>query len=99
MILLDKDIVDVSNLNRQILFSHEDMGQSKVMVAAEKLKRDHLVNKKAVIEAYNLCALENWQKIVELSKEATVVFNMIDVGDHFDGAVQALCTARRIPLI
>ena len=39
------------------------------------------------VEAYNFCALSNWSKIVELSKEATVVFNMIDVGDYFDAAV------------
>jgi molybdopterin/thiamine biosynthesis adenylyltransferase len=46
-----------------------------------------------------MCALENWQKIVELSKEATVIFNMIDVGEYFDAAVQSLCLKRNIPLI
>ena len=39
------------------------------------------------VEAYNFDALTNWPKIVELSKESTVVFNMIDVGDYFDAAV------------
>lgn len=47
-----------------------------------------------VVEAYNMCALENWPKIVELSKEATVIFNMIDVGEYFDAAVQSLCFVR-----
>lgn len=43
LILLDKDVVDTHNLNRQILFSREDVGKVKVKVAEEKLKRDHIV--------------------------------------------------------
>ena len=39
------------------------------------------------VEAYDFCALKNWSKVVELSKEATVIFNMIDVGEYFDVAV------------
>ena len=33
IIMLDKDVVDVSNLNRQILFTSEDVGKPKVEVA------------------------------------------------------------------
>jgi molybdopterin/thiamine biosynthesis adenylyltransferase len=33
LILLDKDVVDVHNLNRQILFDHADVGHSKVEAA------------------------------------------------------------------
>ena len=87
MILIDKDTVDISNLNRQILFDHNDVNKSKVEVAKEKLLQSHLINKSMIVEAHNMCVLKNWQKIVELSKEATVVFNMIDVGDYFDAAV------------
>ena len=29
----------------------------------------------------------NWQTIVRLVEESTVVFNMIDVGEYFDVAV------------
>lgn len=70
-----------------MLFDHGDVNKPKVMVARDKLLRDHLINKNMVVEAYNMCALENWPKIVELSKEATVIFNMIDVGEYFDAAV------------
>ena len=69
------------------------------MVAKAKIEAEHAINKSMIVEAYHLCALENWGKIVELSKEATVVFNMIDVGDYFDAAVQSLCKVRGIPLI
>jgi molybdopterin/thiamine biosynthesis adenylyltransferase len=51
------------------------------------------------VEIYNMCALENWPKIVELAEGANVIFNMIDVGEYFDAAVQALCMKRKIPLI
>lgn len=34
-----------------------------------------------------MCALKNWAKIVSLIQKSNVVFNMIDVGDHFDLAV------------
>ena len=56
LILIDKDTVDISNLNRQMLFGHEDVGKLKVEVARDKLVRDHLVNKNTVVEAHNICA-------------------------------------------
>ena len=37
--IIDNDIVDLSNLQRQILYSSEDVGQKKVMCAKERLKR------------------------------------------------------------
>ena len=36
-ILIDADKVDVSNLNRQILFTSDDVGKEKVLVAKERL--------------------------------------------------------------
>lgn len=40
--LVDKDVVDEHNLNRQILFSKEDIGTSKVEAAYEALKKHNL---------------------------------------------------------
>ena len=36
--LIDYDVIDISNLQRQVLFSTEDIGKSKTEVASEKLK-------------------------------------------------------------
>ena len=36
-ILIDSDKVDVSNLNRQVLFTREDVGKDKVLAAKERL--------------------------------------------------------------
>lgn len=66
--MLDKDVVDTHNLNRQILFSREDVGKVKVKVAEEKLKRDHIVSDRTTVESHHMCALKNWSKIVELAK-------------------------------
>ena len=66
--MVDKDVVDVSNLNRQMLFTHEDVGKVKVEVAKDKIERDHKINKEMRVEAYNMCALKNWPKIVELAR-------------------------------
>jgi molybdopterin/thiamine biosynthesis adenylyltransferase len=41
LILIDKDVVDPSNLNRQLLFSPQHVGKPKVEVAAEILRTYH----------------------------------------------------------
>ena len=39
LILIDGDIIEESNLNRQILFDIKDLGKKKVIVAKEKLQK------------------------------------------------------------
>ncbi len=38
IILVDQDVVEVSNLNRQVLYRKEDIGRDKVYVAAKRLR-------------------------------------------------------------
>lgn len=87
--LLDRDTIDASNLNRQILFSRSDVGQSKVEVAAKHLKEMH--NLRTNIYCYHLDAVINWTSVVEIAKKCTVIFNNIDYGAVFDYAVNSLC--------
>ena len=65
IILLDKDVVDLSNLNRQILFTKEDVGQPKAETGKMRLIENHVVGKTEV-EAVHMCALKNWPTIVKL---------------------------------
>ncbi len=59
LILIDNDIIEISNLNRQILFDQNDIGKPKVDVAKYKLKAINPelkveVSKKDVSELTNL---------------------------------------------
>lgn len=95
MVLIDKDIVEAHNLNRQQLYAVADVGKKKVEAARDALLHHH--NLCTEIEAYHMDALSEWGAVVKLCKEATVVFNTIDHGDKWDYAVGALCHALQIP--
>ena len=48
---------------------------------------------------YHICALKEWQTIIKLASESTAIFNLIDVGDYFDVAVQSLALIYKTPYI
>lgn len=96
IILVDKDIVEDHNLNRQHLYNVKDIGKKKVEAAADALALTHsLVTQ---VDTFHLDALVHWHKIVELARASHCVFNTIDHGDKWDYAVGALCVALRIPV-
>ncbi|KAH3767932.1 ThiF family protein [Pelomyxa schiedti] len=95
MILLDYDVVDMTNLNRQILFSKADVGRRKVDAAADGI-RAHIVGNTEVVTMH--CnVLTNWGEVVRVARECTVLFNNIDIGGYFDYACLSLAKALRIP--
>ena len=60
--LVDDDKVDLSNLNRQILFNNTDIGKSKVVQAKRILSK---INKKIKVRTYqNRLTQENIEKIL-----------------------------------
>jgi adenylyltransferase/sulfurtransferase len=62
LFLLDYDVVDVHNLNRQLLFCHADVGKPKVD-AATKNAAFHCAGK-THIESFHGDALVHWDKVV-----------------------------------
>jgi len=100
IIILDKDVVVASNLNRQTLYGPSDVGRRKVDAACDCLRRYHVADPSATtVIPVHMDAVENWGEIVKMAKDSTVIFNLIDVGEQFDFAVMALGNALHIPVL
>jgi len=95
MYLVDFDVVDDHNLNRQTLYSRSDVGRRKVDAAAHTLNTLHSLGTEVVPLHFDV--LKEWSRVVALIQESTVVFNAIDVGTYFDVAVGSMCRRQRIP--
>ena len=65
IIIIDKDVVDVTNLNRQILFTSEDIGKTKVDIAknrANKINSDcEIIPLDLFIDESNLNILDTYK--------------------------------------
>lgn len=74
--LLDKDKVNIENLNRQIIFNPEDIGKFKVEVAKKVLKK---FNKDIKIRTYKLDLLkENKEKIKRIFSKYDLIVDCLD---------------------
>jgi len=100
IVIVDKDVVVASNLNRQTLYGPADVGRRKVDAAEDCLKRYHIADPTiTTVKALHIDAVDNWGEIVRVAKDSTVIFNLIDVGQQFDYAVLALGAALHIPVL
>jgi adenylyltransferase/sulfurtransferase len=91
--LVDADRVDLTNLQRQILFAMDDVGATKVEAAARRLETinpgpDYVCVTKRVAQ----------QELDALAAEADVV---LDCTDNFATrhAINRACVAARVPLV
>ena len=73
IILVDMDVVDPSNLNRQILHWDENVGQKKVESGAAKLRR---LNPEVRITALDVTIDD--RNVYELTKDANVIVDAMD---------------------
>lgn len=67
------------------MFTKEDVGSLKVDAAIKNAKIHNIGS--THIEGYNIDAVKQFDKIIELAKKSTFVFNMIDYGDEWDLAI------------
>lgn len=93
LILIDDGLVELSNLNRQILYTESDIGKPKVLVACERIRS---INSNIELECYNRkFDYEFGEKLVN---KADVV---VDALDNWSTRLilNELCVRYRKPLI
>ena len=79
--LIDKDVVDVTNINRQIIADSENIGKNKTDVCKERLER---INPKCYVNAYNMFFLPE--------NADSIDFSQYDyVADAIDNVTAKLC--------
>jgi len=91
--LIDNDIIQLSNLNRQILFNEKDLGKKKVDVAKAKLKA---INPKSNINT--ISTMISKKNISQYISNASLV---IDTTDNWNSMViiNEYCVKNSIPLL
>lgn len=97
IVLVDRDVVEPSNLNRQLLFGRADVGRRKVDAAADCLRRYHCAGAHTVVDTMHCDVTARWAAIVAEARASTVIFNTIDIGAQFDYAVLALARKLGVP--
>lgn len=91
--LIDFDTVSLSNLARQILFTDEDIGQPKVLVAKKQLQK---INPNAQITTFENILNEN--ELAKLIQQHDVI---VDCSDNLPtrNQLNALCFRYKVPLV
>jgi molybdopterin/thiamine biosynthesis adenylyltransferase len=95
--LCDCDLIEASNLNRQILYSISGIGQQKIERGLDNLASVHLLDSR--IEGYDFDIFKEWKRFKELLKKADFVFNALDLPELKKLAVANLCLSLKKPMI
>jgi len=91
--LIDFDVVELSDLNRQVLYCEEDMGEKKVIVAQRKLSKLN-----GTIEIIPIFAQISKENVLSMIKGAQVVLDGLD-NSATRLIVNSACVQHRIPYI
>lgn len=93
LLLADHDNVDISNLQRQILYAESDLKQAKTAAAVRRLRAvNHNVRYKKIPEKLTALSLPQWVAQADL---------VLDCSDNFATrkAVNQVCVQQQKPLI
>lgn len=94
LILVDKDIIDITNLNRQLMTYHSNIGQNKVDVWEKRIKD---INNDIKIKKIKQCILK---ENIELLFDEKIDF-IIDACDTIETKFEIIkqCLQKQIPFI
>ena len=91
--IVDRDVIELSNLHRQTMFDDSDVGEIKVEVAARKLKK---LNPDVIIEALPISV--NDYNAIEVVDGCDVVIDALDsVNARY--SLNKACVANKIPFV
>ncbi|ABX43927.1 HesA/MoeB/ThiF family protein [Lachnoclostridium phytofermentans] len=92
--LVDFDVVEESNLNRQLLYTKDDIGNQKVEVLGEKLKA---INPNIVINIKKM-KISSSEELDELCKQYTcnLIIKTLDSPKDFSKWLDEICKLRKI---
>jgi molybdopterin/thiamine biosynthesis adenylyltransferase len=99
IVIVDMDVVDEHNLNRQILYTTHHVEKSKVESALEQLSFHNVRSPATVITHYHYDVVKEWSRSVELIRHCDIIFNTIDYGDFFDYVICKVAEKYSKPLI
>ncbi len=95
--LIDYDVVEATNLNRQTLYSKNNIGMQKVTTAKKCLDETH--NLTSEIVANNFDIFKDWQKTIKIVKESDYVLNGLDLPEIKRSLLGILCLKLSKPMI
>lgn len=92
-VLVDKDKVDLTNINRQIIATHKTIGKAKVEVAKERILE---INPKATVQIYQEFFMPDTKEILDTS-----IDYIIDAVDTVTAKIELVVRANKlnIPII
>lgn len=94
---IDFDKVDVSNLNRQILYGEKDVGRKKIEAAKESIER-YIAPEHHNISFHDVF-IDGWQKVLPYVEKADVVMSCVDRPAAVMEWVNEACVRANVPLV
>lgn len=96
-ILIDFDVVEKSNFNRQFIFKNEDIGKDKVLCTKEYIS-DRITNSEVMCLKQKVNTVKDLEKIIS-GNEVDMVINAADYPANIEDIVYYTCAKFHIPAI
>ncbi|MFW2176983.1 MULTISPECIES: HesA/MoeB/ThiF family protein [unclassified Moraxella] len=97
--LIDDDVIDESNLQRQSLFTPNDIGQSKALIAKQRLNE---INQFCQVEAFqDRLTANNYQELINFENKNSLSKLICDCTDNFKTRdyINQMAVKYRLPLL